>query len=94
MFNKLHADLGNAMLSINAVKGFEYGMGFDGVQYRGSEMNDVFIKKDGKVSTMTNHSGGIQGGISMEKISISELHSNLLLLFCVISEHWIMPAMR
>ena len=52
------------MLSINAVKGFEYGMGFDGVQYRGSEMNDVFIKKDGKVSTMTNHSGGIQGGIS------------------------------
>ena len=64
VFNKLHADLGNAMLSINAVKGFEYGMGFDGVQYRGSEMNDVFIKKDGKVSTMTNHSGGIQGGIS------------------------------
>ena len=45
VFNKLHADLGNAMLSINAVKGFEYGMGFDGVQYRGSEMNDVFIKK-------------------------------------------------
>lgn len=64
VFGKLHAALGAAMLSINAAKGFEYGMGFAGVQYRGSEMNDVFTKKDGKVTTMTNHSGGIQGGIS------------------------------
>ena len=65
VFGKLHAALGNAMLSINAVKGFEYGMGFEGVQYRGSEMNDVFYRKpDGKIGTKTNHSGGIQGGIS------------------------------
>ena len=64
VFNKLHADLGSAMLSINAVKGFEYGMGFDGVQYRGSQMNDVFMNRKGKISTRTNHSGGIQGGIS------------------------------
>ncbi len=64
VFDKLHATLGSAMLSINAAKGFEYGMGFDGVQYRGSEMNDVFTRHDGRVSTLTNHSGGIQGGIS------------------------------
>lgn len=64
VFNKLHADLGGAMLGINAVKGFEYGMGFDGVQYRGSQMNDVFVSEGDRVSTLTNHSGGIQGGIS------------------------------
>lgn len=64
VFNKLHADLGAAMLGINAVKGFEYGMGFDGVQYRGSQMNDPFVVRDGRVVTTTNHSGGIQGGIS------------------------------
>lgn len=64
VFNKLHADLGAAMLGINAVKGFEYGMGFEGVQYRGSQMNDTFVVRDGRVSTTTNHSGGIQGGIS------------------------------
>jgi chorismate synthase len=65
VFGKLHAALGNAMLSINAVKGFEYGMGFDGVQYKGSEVNDVFYRKpNGKIGTKTNHSGGIQGGIS------------------------------
>jgi chorismate synthase len=65
VFGKLHAALGNAMLSINAVKGFEYGMGFEGVQYRGSEMNDAFFRKpDGTVGARTNHSGGIQGGIS------------------------------
>lgn len=63
VFGKLHAALGNAMLSINAVKGFEYGDGFD-VNHRGSEVNDVFYNKDGKVETKTNHSGGIQGGIS------------------------------
>lgn len=63
-FDKLHADLAKAMLSINACKGFEYGSGFDGVAMRGSEHNDSFIKKDGKIETTTNYSGGIQGGIS------------------------------
>ena len=63
-FGKLHAVLGAAMLSINAVKGFEYGEGFEGVTARGSEQNDVFISKDGQITTATNHSGGIQGGIS------------------------------
>lgn len=63
-FGKLHAALGSAMLGINAVKGFEYGEGFDGVTTRGSEQNDVFVNINGKVETLTNHSGGIQGGIS------------------------------
>lgn len=63
-FGKLHAQLGGAMLSINAVKGFEIGEGFAGVSAHGSEQNDVFINKDGHVTTKTNHSGGIQGGIS------------------------------
>lgn len=64
-FGKLHAMLGSAMLSINAVKGFEYGEGFDGVAARGSEQNDVFyVKEDGSIGLRTNHSGGIQGGIS------------------------------
>lgn len=63
-FGKLHAALGGAMLSINAVKGFEYGQGFEGVCQRGSEQNDVFINENGKISTRTNRSGGIQGGIS------------------------------
>ena len=63
-FGKLHAALGAAMLSINAVKGFEYGEGFDGVTARGSEQNDVFRSMDGCATTATNHSGGIQGGIS------------------------------
>lgn len=63
VFGKLHAALGAAMLGINAVKGFEYGDGFD-VDHRGSEVNDVFYNKDGQISTHTNHSGGIQGGIS------------------------------
>lgn len=63
-FGKLHAALASAMMSINAAKGFEYGMGFDGVTHRGSEMIDSFISKDGKITTLTNHSGGIQGGIS------------------------------
>jgi chorismate synthase len=52
------------MLGINAVKGFEYGSGFACVAMRGSEHNDAFIQKDGKIQTKTNHSGGIQGGIS------------------------------
>jgi len=63
-FGKLHAQLGAAMLSINAVKGFEYGEGFEGVTARGSEQNDVFCNKNGEITTLTNHSGGIQGGIS------------------------------
>ena len=63
-FGKLHAQLGAAMLSINAAKGFEYGEGFGCVNARGSEQNDVFINKNGNIATATNHSGGIQGGIS------------------------------
>jgi chorismate synthase len=64
VFDKLHADLGKAMLSINAVKGFEIGSGFQGVELKGSEHNDAFVTEDGKTKTATNHSGGIQGGIS------------------------------
>lgn len=64
IYDKLHAMLGEAMLSINAAKGFDYGMGFDGVTQRGSEMIDTFIPGDGGPKTATNHSGGIQGGIS------------------------------
>lgn len=65
-FDKLHAQLGAAMLSINAVKGFEYGEGFAGVTARGSEQNDIFVPTaDSKgITTKTNHSGGIQGGLS------------------------------
>ena len=63
-FDKLHAALGAAMLSINAVKGFEYGEGFEGVTAKGSEQNDIFCSTDGQITTATNHSGGIQGGIS------------------------------
>jgi chorismate synthase len=61
IFNKLHAELGKAMLSINAVKGFEFGSGFCGAKMKGSEHNDIF-NEDG--STQSNLSGGIQGGIS------------------------------
>lgn len=66
VFDKLHADLGKAMLSINAVHGFEYGSGFSGSEMRGSEHNDIFrsSKAGTGVSTTTNFSGGIQGGIS------------------------------
>jgi chorismate synthase len=64
VFDKLHADLGKAMLSINAVKGFEYGSGFEGVKMSGSEHNDIFENKNNTIHTNTNHSGGIQGGIS------------------------------
>lgn len=70
-FGKLHAALGSAMLSINAVKGFEYGDGFDIVSHRGSEVNDVFLPNPAadssqplRLHTATNHSGGIQGGVS------------------------------
>ncbi|MCC2548453.1 chorismate synthase [Hymenobacter sp. BT175] len=65
VFDKLHAELGKAMLSINAVKGFEYGSGFAGTLLFGSEHNDAFYTDEaGTVRTRTNHSGGIQGGIS------------------------------
>jgi len=65
VFDKLHAELGKAMLSINAVKGFEYGSGFEGVSMLGSQHNDAFyIDDSNEVHTRTNHSGGIQGGIS------------------------------
>ena len=65
VFGKLHAALGMAMLSINAAKGFEYGMGFRGMELRGSQQNDEFFATDdGHISTRTNRSGGIQGGIS------------------------------
>ncbi len=65
VFDKLHAELGKAMLSINAVKGFEYGSGFAGVEMYGSQHNDAYYKTaSGKVRTRTNYSGGIQGGIS------------------------------
>ncbi len=64
VFDRLHAELGKAMLSINAVKGFEYGSGFEGVKMRGSQHNDSIVNEDGKIHTTTNHSGGIQGGIS------------------------------
>jgi chorismate synthase len=65
VFDKLHADLGKAMLSINAVHGFEFGSGFSGSEMLGSEHNDIFVKgSGGEVKTITNFSGGIQGGIS------------------------------
>lgn len=69
VFDKLHAELGKAMLGINAVKGFEYGEGFNSINYKGSELNDAFIASNPaqgnkKTTTKTNHSGGIQGGIS------------------------------
>ncbi|MDL2224099.1 chorismate synthase [Bacteroidales bacterium OttesenSCG-928-M06] len=65
VFGKLSAALASAMMSINAAKGFDYGMGFTGLQQKGSEVNDIFYKKEnGEVSTRTNNSGGIQGGIS------------------------------
>ena len=64
VYGKLHAALGNAMLSINAAKAFEYGDGFKGLKQKGSEQNDVFYNNNGRIETRTNHSGGIQGGIS------------------------------
>ncbi len=64
VFDKLHASLGRAMLTINAVKGFDYGSGFEGVTMYGSDHNDVFFSSDGVIKTRTNFSGGVQGGIS------------------------------
>ncbi|MDH8702188.1 chorismate synthase [Dysgonomonadaceae bacterium PH5-43] len=65
VFGRLSATLASAMMSINAAKGFDYGMGFDEISQRGSQVNDIFYKNEkGKISTLTNYSGGIQGGIS------------------------------
>lgn len=64
VFNKLNAALGHAMLGINAVKGFDFGLGFEEIHKTGSELNDEFIEENGKIKTRTNYSGGIQGGIS------------------------------
>ena len=64
VFDKLHAELGKAMLSINAVKGFEFGSGFNAIGMKGSEHNDLMVIEDNKVNFLSNHSGGIQGGIS------------------------------
>jgi len=65
VFDKLHADIGKAVLSINAVKGFEFGTGFAAAAMSGSQHNDAFVRlPDGTIGTATNHSGGIQGGIS------------------------------
>ncbi len=63
-FGKINAALGGAILSINAVKGIEFGDGFDMASQKGSEVNDIFINENGHIGTRTNHSGGIQGGIS------------------------------
>ncbi|HLC60304.1 MAG TPA: chorismate synthase [Candidatus Nanoarchaeia archaeon] len=64
IFDKLEADLAKAMLCINATKGFEIGSGFEGIKMFGSQHNDAFVMKNGKVATKTNNSGGVQGGIS------------------------------
>lgn len=64
MFGKFSAELAHAMFSLPAVKGFEIGDGFALAKMKGSEVNDTFINKDGKITTLTNHSGGIQGGIT------------------------------
>ncbi len=64
VFDKFHAELAKAMLSINAAKGFEIGSGFESVKMKGSEMNDSFEGKDGNIFTKTNNSGGVQGGIT------------------------------
>ena len=71
--------LGNAMLSINAVKGFSYGQGFDSMEPKGSEQNDVFYNNNGRVETKSNYSGGIQGGISNGKKTFTSVwHSSQL----------------
>lgn len=64
LYDKLSARLAQAMLSINGAKGFEYGNGFAAAMGRGSQQNDIFCNKDGRITTLTNNSGGIQGGIS------------------------------
>lgn len=63
-FDKINAMLGSAMLSINAVKGIEFGIGFDSAYTKGSQQNDIFVNNNGNITTLTNNSGGIQGGIT------------------------------
>lgn len=89
VFGKLQAQLASAMLSINAAKGFEYGLGFDCATKKGSEINDAFVVEGGKVSTKTNFSGGIQGAYPMVKTSILMLFLNLLQLFSRSKKYWI-----
>ena len=93
VFGKLHAALGNAMLSINAAKAFEYGEGFKGLKMKGSEQNDVFFNNNGRIETHTNHSGGIQGGICLLytsrqfiefAVNIPEQHPQVGQAFCSI----------
>ena len=64
VYNKLHAALANAMMSINAAKAFEYGIGYKGIHQKDSQQNDIFFNDNGTINTHTNNSGGIQGGIS------------------------------
>ncbi|MCQ2318102.1 MAG: chorismate synthase [Bacteroidales bacterium] len=64
VFNKFHAELAYAMMNINAAKGFEIGEGFHAAEMSGFECNDLFVKENGKIRTVTNHSGGVQGGIT------------------------------
>lgn len=73
VFDKLNADIGKAMLSINAVKGFSLGAGFKSVTMKGSEHNDPFVQLEGRTATLTNHSGGIQGGISNGETIVFEV---------------------
>ncbi len=98
VFDKLHAALGHAMLGINAVKGFEYGSGFDGVKLRGSKKHNAmnFYKEGEKIRTRTNHSGGrIQGGISkMAKIFISMWRSSRWLRLCKTNKVLTKPATK
>ncbi len=64
VFDKLTADLAKALMSLPATRGVEFGLGFDSVKLKGSEHNDAFVMQEGIIRTSTNHSGGIQGGIS------------------------------
>jgi chorismate synthase len=64
VFDRLEADLAKAMLSLPATKGFDIGSGFDAISYTGTQHNDAFRNVDGRVRTVTNRSGGVQGGIS------------------------------
>ena len=75
VYGKLQSALAAGMLSINAAKAFEYGEGFKGLKMKGSEQNDVFYNNNGRIETHTNHSGGIQGGISNgQDIYLSLIH--------------------
>ena len=78
VFGKLHAALGNAMLSINAVKGFSYGQGFDSMELKGSEQNDVFYNNNGRVETKSNYSGGYKEASATGKTFTSVWHSSQL----------------